>query len=193
MRKGAHVFSWFCYMRKKKKKVWRRRNRRISTAPNRVAQRKCRRQILVGSGGVERQAQICTSSFLTTLTLITSGRNRITSKQDLVSPWMSQSTSSISPNLSGKASSNMLQLLNRIYVYICLLCQGKDAIKRVSYARDVLNDGARYCCKLSYSIYQAFWCWRLELGNVIFTKMVNHWSLCKKCFTYHLALFFNAR
>lgn len=101
------------------------------------------------SGGVERKARICTPSFLTALTLITSGRNRITSEQDLVPPWMSQSTSSISPNLSGKASSNMLHLLIRIYVYICLPCQGKDAIKRVSYARDILNDGARYCCKLS--------------------------------------------
>lgn len=135
------------------------------------------------SGGMERQAQVCTSSFLTALTLVTSGRDRITSEQYFVPPSMSQSISSLSPNFSGKASSNMLHLLNRIYVYICFLLQGKDAIQRVSYARDVLNGVARYCCKSSYSIYQAFWCWRLVCGNVMFTKIVKHWTLCKKCFT----------
>lgn len=42
----------------------------------------------------------------------------------------------------------MLNLLNRIYGCICFLFQGKAAIKRVSYARDVLNAVARYSCKL---------------------------------------------
>lgn len=62
------------------------------------------------SGGIERQAHMCTPSFLTALALISSGRSRITSEQYLVPPSVSQSTSSISTNLSGKASSNMLHL-----------------------------------------------------------------------------------
>lgn len=158
------VFSWFCYMRKKKWKGLEKTGQKNIYRSKYSGSKDMQETDFWGeSGGIERQAEICTPSFLTALTLITSGRSRITSEQYLVPPWMSQSTSSISPDLSGKASTNMLHLLNRTYVCICFLCQGKGAIKRVSYAKDVLNGGARYCHKLSYSIYQGFWCWRLAL------------------------------
>lgn len=131
------------------------------------------------SAGLEMQTWVCTPSLLTPLTLIC----RISSEEYLVPSSVWWSASAIWPNLSGKASNSMLQPLDRLYVYTCLLFQSKDPIKRVSYARDILNGVARYCCRLSYSVYQASWCWRLVFGNVMFTKMVSHWTLCNKCFT----------
>lgn len=70
------------------------------------------------SGGMERQAQVCTPSFLTALNLVTSGRDRITSEQYLVPPSMSQSISSLSPNFSGKASSNVTPSRQNICIHL---------------------------------------------------------------------------
>lgn len=182
MRKG--VLLVLLHEKKKKEKVWRKRDRRISTGPNIVAQRICRRQIfggrVVGLKGKQRSAPLLFWLLLLWSPLVGVG---------------SPLSSILFPHGCHRAHPPFLQTCLVKPVPTCYTFSTEHMYASVFFAKVKVPSKESVMQKTFWMVEQGtainyliqftrvFGVGGWHFRNVMFTKMVKHWSLCNKCFT----------